>query len=69
MLLAMVVTELGTVTEVSPVDLKALLLMDVTESAMLTAVRLLHAWNAPTPMEVTPVGMVIEVRLLQPLKA
>lgn len=35
---------------------------------MVTVVRLLQSWNALTPIVVTELGIVMEVRLLQPLK-
>jgi len=40
--------------------------MLVTDSGMVTEVRLLQSRKAPPPMLVTDPGMVTEVRLLQP---
>ena len=36
---------------------------------MVTEVRLMQPENAPSPIEVTELGMVTEVRLMQTLKA
>lgn len=42
--------------------------MEVTLSGIEMDDRLVHLWNAPSPMEVTLSGMETEVRLLQLLK-
>ncbi len=59
----MLITDLGIVTDVKPVQLNALLPMLVTELPMINDVRLLHKWNAHPPMLVTELGMVTDVRL------
>ncbi len=65
----MLVTELGMVTDVKPLQRKnAQSPMLVTEFGMVTEVKPLF-WNASEPMLVTEFGMVTEVKPLQPSNA